>query len=90
VWNLGHNEFATPENSGDYMAVHVMLTGLRGFVAPFVGVYLFEYLRQHEMGYALFIFSVILNLIAWLGYISMYRRDLKDPPKRAKHAHASK
>lgn len=90
VWNLGHNEFATPENSGDYMAVHVMLTGLRGFVAPFVGVYLFEYLRQHDLGYALFVFSVLLNLIAWLGYISMYRHDLKHPPKRVKPMHAPK
>lgn len=85
VWNLGHNEFATPENSGDYMAVHVMLTGMRGFIAPFVGVYLFEYLRQHDMGYALFVLSVLMNLIAWLGYVSMYRRDLKNPPQRVKH-----
>ncbi len=84
VWNLGHNEFAPPEKSGEYMAVHVMLTGLRGFIAPFVGVYLFQLLGG---GYALFIISLCLNLTAWLGYISMYREDLRNPPRRPAHAH---
>jgi len=82
VWNLGHNEFAPPEKSGDYMAVHVMLTGLRGFIAPFVGVYLFQLLGE---GYALFVISLCLNLVAWLGYVSMYVADLKHPPVRHGH-----
>jgi hypothetical protein len=82
VWNLGHNEFASPEKSADYMAVHVMLTGLRGFIAPFLGIWVFEFLRPYGMGYGVFAMSVCMNLVAWLGFWSMYTEDLKHPPER--------
>ena len=38
AWQLGHNDFAKPENVGLYMGVHVTLTGIRGAFAPFVGM----------------------------------------------------
>jgi MFS family permease len=41
AWNLGHNDFAPPERVGLYMGVHVTLTGLRGAVAPFLGMALY-------------------------------------------------
>lgn len=85
VWNLGHNEFASPEKSADYMAVHVMLTGLRGFIAPFMGVWVFEFLRPYGMGYGVFALSVCMNLVAWLGYWSMYFDDLKHPSRQRSH-----
>ncbi len=90
VWNLGHNEFATPENSGDYMAIHVMLTGLRGFIAPFVGVYLFQYFQSHGNEYWLFVISLALNITAWVGYFFMYLEDRRNPPKRPSHVHLVK
>ncbi|MBC7782766.1 MAG: MFS transporter [Burkholderiales bacterium] len=86
VWNLGHNEFAPPEKSGEYMAVHVMLTGLRGFIAPFAGVYLYQLLGESAW---LFAVTAALNLVSWIGYITMYVEDRRNPPKRAvtiKHA----
>jgi hypothetical protein len=41
AWQLGHNDFAKPENVGLYMGVHVTLTGIRGAFAPFVGMLLY-------------------------------------------------
>ena len=41
AWQLGHNDFARPENAGLYMGVHVTLTGIRGAFAPFVGMLLY-------------------------------------------------
>ncbi|TLY95307.1 MAG: hypothetical protein E6K40_05420 [Gammaproteobacteria bacterium] len=37
-WNLGHNDFASIGRAQHYMGVHVTLTGLRGGVAPPIGV----------------------------------------------------
>jgi len=37
-WNLGHNDFASIGRAQQYMGVHVTLTGLRGGVAPPIGV----------------------------------------------------
>jgi hypothetical protein len=37
-WNLGHNDFASLGEAQHYMGVHVTLTGVRGGVAPPVGV----------------------------------------------------
>ena len=44
AWNLGHNDFARDDNAAQYMAVHVTLTGIRGLVAPFLGVALYDWL----------------------------------------------
>ncbi len=41
AWQLGHNDFAHPDRAGLYMGLHATLTGLRGAIAPFVGVALF-------------------------------------------------
>jgi MFS family permease len=41
AWQLGHNDFAKPENVGLYMGVHVTLTGIRGAFAPFLGMLLY-------------------------------------------------
>src|SRR5690606_10316438 len=38
AWNLGHNAFATADKAALYIGVHVMLAGLRGCLAPFIGV----------------------------------------------------
>ena len=41
AWNLGQYDFAPPEKTAAYMGVHVMLTGVRGSFAPFLGVWLY-------------------------------------------------
>tara|TARA_R110002096_G_scaffold122929_3_gene266092 strand:+ start:1799 stop:2947 length:1149 start_codon:yes stop_codon:yes gene_type:complete len=37
VWNLWVTKLAPEDHTADYMSVHTFLTGLRGFMAPFLG-----------------------------------------------------
>lgn len=72
AWNLGHNEFASAEKASLYMGVHVMLTGLRGCLAPFIGSILFFY----GLGAGVFWLSLALAIIAGMGFASM-RNSMK-------------
>jgi len=51
-WNLGHNDFSSDGNASQYMAIHVMLTGLRGLIMPLVGVGFYQYLAAWWPEYA--------------------------------------
>ncbi|MBX3379340.1 MAG: MFS transporter [Phycisphaeraceae bacterium] len=42
AWNLGHVDFAPPTHTSQYMASHVTLNGLRGLIAPFFAVGLYN------------------------------------------------
>jgi MFS family permease len=79
AWNLGHNDFSTPEKSASYMAVHVMLTGVRGCLAPFLGVALY---RISWMGRGVFLVSALMCIVGWLGFYSMSRRFTRTSPER--------
>ncbi|MCW5776136.1 MAG: MFS transporter [Phycisphaeraceae bacterium] len=45
AWNLGHLDFAPPHRVSQYMGVHVTLTGVRGLLAPFIAVGIYESAR---------------------------------------------
>lgn len=49
-WNLGHSDFATLGRMQQYMGVNVTLTGVRGLVAPPVGVLVYEGLEWLSPG----------------------------------------
>jgi len=51
-WNLGHNDFSNDGNASHYMAIHVMLTGLRGLIMPLIGVGIYQYLAASKPEYA--------------------------------------
>ncbi len=82
AWQLGQNAFATKGNVGTYMGLHVMLTGLRGMVAPFLGVGIYHFLRDHlpplggveNGGRWVFFVPVTACAISIFGYVSMSRR----------------
>ncbi len=38
AWNLGHNDFADRRMVPLYMGIHVTLTGVRGFLAPYLAI----------------------------------------------------
>ena len=62
------------------MGVHVMLTGLRGFIAPFVGVFLYE-----RGGPWVFAVSTVMCVVALFGFASMARTaPAKVPSERVK------
>ena len=49
-WNLGHNDFASLGRAQHYMGVHVTLTGLRGGIAPPLGVLAYMALERLRAG----------------------------------------
>ena len=81
AWNLGHNDFAPADKAATYMGVHVMLTGLRGCFAPFLGASLY---LIPGVGRNVFGLSTLVCVVALLGFISMARHAPKKnvPAKR--------
>ncbi|HTQ36257.1 MAG TPA: MFS transporter [Steroidobacteraceae bacterium] len=49
-WNLGHNDFASLGKVQQYMGVNVTLTGMRGLVAPPLGVLVYTALERCAEG----------------------------------------
>jgi hypothetical protein len=82
AWNLGHNDFAPRDQAGTYMGLHVMLTGLRGCMAPFAGALLF---RDDVLGRGVFAVSLGLSVVSLVGFMSMARHA---PSKQRAHSRA--
>lgn len=61
-WNLGHNDFSNDGNASHYMAIHVMLTGLRGLIMPLVGVGFYGYLASRRPEYGAWALLLPLSL----------------------------
>ncbi len=71
AWNLGHHDFAPDHRDGQYMGVHVTLTGIRGIMAPFLAVGLYQWLDAHELAPGFFVVCVAMNLMGLAGFIGM-------------------
>ena len=69
AWNLGHHDFAPPHRAGQYMGVHVTLTGIRGLFAPAAGIGIYEFLNSVSEGAGVWVFAFCLGLsligVAW-------------------------
>ncbi len=80
AWRLGHMEFAPKNQDALYMGAHVSLTGLRGVIAPFIGI-----MAYHVIGSLwLFILTGTLQFIAAIGFWYMpklfQKLDTSKPP----------
>ena len=96
AWNIGHNDFARPERAGAYMGLHATLTGLRGAIAPFVGIALYAGVGAQELpggitlpalpaiGGWMMMLAAALSAIATLGFAALHRQILAD--RRRKEA----
>ena len=75
-WNLGHTDFASVGRAQHYMGVHVTLTGLRGGVAPPVGVLLYAGLEavHPAAGEFALLLPLAMTLAGALGFNRMRRR----------------
>ncbi len=73
AWNLGHLHYATRENAELYMGVHQTLTGVRGLIAPFLGVILWHYLGWGVWGIAFF-----LCVAGVIGFHRLAKGDAPD------------
>jgi MFS family permease len=73
-WNLGHNDFAPSGLAQHYMGVHVTLTGVRGLIAPPLGILLYEVLeRWLGSGFGVWALCMPLILITagGIGFVRM-------------------
>jgi hypothetical protein len=74
-WNLGHNDFASIGRAQHYMGVHVTLTGVRGGIAPPLGVLAYMALEAWHRGageYALLL-PLLLTTAGAVGFRRMAR-----------------
>ena len=74
-WNLGHNDFASDDQSTLYMGIHVTLTGLRGLLAPLAGVLVYQWLESHQAGLGrwVLLFPFTLTLGGALTFVILAR-----------------
>jgi hypothetical protein len=80
AWNLGHNDFARDDNAAQYMAVHVTLTGIRGLIAPYIGVWLYQRFEQAEPGAGSWVFFVggVIVAVGAVGFYALHRAIRRD------------
>lgn len=80
-WNLGHNDFAQGENAASathYMGLHMTLTGLRGLLAPVLGITIHQGVEARWPGagrWALLV-PLSLTLAGTLGFAALARAKL--------------
>lgn len=77
AWDLGHHDFADRQRASVYMGIHVTLTGIRGVIAPFLGVWLFTssaagLLAGAGMGAFTFLLLAGLSLVAALMFVRLH------------------
>ncbi|MCA9300129.1 MAG: MFS transporter [Phycisphaerales bacterium] len=75
AWTLGHLDFAPPDKASQYMGIHVTLTGVRGCIAPFIGVGLYEVLKTWDLGPWVFVACLAINTMGAIGFVIMARRE---------------
>ena len=73
AWNLGHQHFAPPHRDGQYMGVHVTLTGIRGFVGPMISVTLYGLFASWGNGSQVFAVCFLCNLLGAIGFVWLAR-----------------
>ena len=87
AWNLGHNDFADQRMVALYMGIHVTLTGVRGFLAPYLAmVMLYGWGPETVPGMTIpafggigahvFLVTTALALVAESGFIHLNRTIL--------------
>jgi hypothetical protein len=86
AWSLGHNDFAAPDRVTLYMGIHVTLTGVRGAIAPFLGMLLYVGWVERAIpgldaslpafggiGAQVFLVSAAMSVAATLGFNALAR-----------------
>ena len=79
AWQLGHNDFAKPDQLSAYMGIHVTLTGVRGAIAPLLGMLLYSNLGGIS-GYGAWVFALAAFIcgLSGLGFNHLYRQMKSD------------
>jgi len=76
AWNIGHLDFADPQDAEVYMGIHVSLTGLRGLIMPSVGMLLWHGVGGWPgIGWGVWIVACAFSVVALVVFASMARTD---------------
>ena len=79
AWQLGHNDFAKPDQLSAYMGIHVTLTGVRGAIAPLLGMLLYSNLGGISGdGAWVFALAAFICGLSGLGFNHLYRQMESD------------
>lgn len=72
-WNLGHNDFASLGRAQHYMGVHVTLTGVRGLIAPSVGMLCYQLLETLRPGLGIVALLLPMGMVVAgaIGFVGM-------------------
>ena len=62
LWYIGSSYFCKDKEAGDYQSVHLSLTGIRGLIAPLIGVFFYE-LLGFAFTFGLAIFSLFIAVL---------------------------
>ena len=76
-WRLGHMEFAEPQKDSLYMGAHLSLTGLRGIIGPFVGIYLYRLDCLGPHGIWLVALTALAQAVSAFGFLNMKKQHKK-------------
>ena len=75
AWQLGHNDFAKLDQLSAYMGIHVTLTGVRGAIAPFLGMALYTgvpSLSWDGIGSSVFLVAALVSACAGIGFYRLF------------------
>jgi hypothetical protein len=75
AWYLGHLHFAKPAEAELYMGIHVSLTGLRGLIAPLMGMWLYQI-----MGWPVWLIALAFSLTSLCMFSWMAQRERREGP----------
>lgn len=73
AWHLGHLHFAKPEEAELYMGIHVSLTGLRGLIAPLLGMWLYQLI-----GWPVWLIALAFSLASLSMFWFMAQREKRE------------
>ena len=65
VWSLWVTKLAPPEKVADYMAVHTLLTGIRGVLAPVMAFHAVHRFSFETIGWFCACLIVLANVVLW-------------------------
>jgi len=74
-WSIGSAYFCKKEDAGVFQAVHLSLTGLRGFIFPLIGVIIYE-----KFGFTMTYILASVSLL--IGIIILYQSEKTTPVQK--------
>ncbi|MFO8061583.1 MAG: MFS transporter [bacterium] len=77
VWNLGSIFFAGNNHASDYQSIHITLTGVRGLIAPFIGLFVMKVFGVFYVFYLSSAFFLIAG-ISMMILSFFYRRKQRE------------